>query len=145
MKISRGCSVSMWLWIAVTSMPFVAQRLDHRIDLVAGQHEVAGDGGLAAAGRLEVDRGRDAHRAGRRDLHPVLGDRVAARHAELIDAAIGLPFDADDLVELGGVEIDRGRGGRSAPAASAASCFRASAVRIAVAIFTGSPCPPTCM
>src|SRR3954469_19775450 len=32
-----------------------AERLDHRVDLVARQHEVAGDGGLAAAGRLEAD------------------------------------------------------------------------------------------
>ena len=48
-------------------------------------------------------------RAGGRELHSVLGDRIAARHRELVDAAIGLSLDADDLIELGGVEIDRGR------------------------------------
>src|SRR3954452_3714929 len=35
-----------------------AQLLDHRIDLLASEHEVAGDRRLAAAGRLEIDRGR---------------------------------------------------------------------------------------
>src|SRR5437660_1043704 len=37
-----------------------AQRLDHGIDLISRQHEVAGDGGLAAAGGLEVDGGGHA-------------------------------------------------------------------------------------
>src|SRR5262249_35663158 len=50
-------------------------------------------------------------------LYAVLADRVATRHAELIDPAIGLPLHADDLIELDGVEIDGGlrgwsRGGR---------------------------------
>jgi len=31
------------------------QRLDHGIHFVIGQNEISGDGGLAAAGRLEVD------------------------------------------------------------------------------------------
>src|SRR6516162_9554533 len=39
-----------------------AQRLDHRIDLVSGEHEIAGDGGLAAAGGLEIDACGHAHR-----------------------------------------------------------------------------------
>jgi hypothetical protein len=30
------------------------QSLDHRVHLVCGQHEIAGDGGLAAAGRLST-------------------------------------------------------------------------------------------
>jgi hypothetical protein len=33
-----------------------AQRADQRIDLVAGDQEIAGDGGLSATGRLEIDR-----------------------------------------------------------------------------------------
>src|SRR4051794_8370779 len=33
-----------------------AERLEHRVHLVGGQHEVARDRSLAAAGRLEVDR-----------------------------------------------------------------------------------------
>ena len=88
--------------------PVRALRLDHGIDLFFGEHEVAGDGGLAAAGGLEADCGGHAQRAGRHQLHSALGDRIAARHAELIDAAVGLPLHADDLIELGGVEIDRG-------------------------------------
>src|SRR6266545_4813283 len=32
------------------------QSLDHRVHLLADEDEVAGDGGLTAAGRLEVDR-----------------------------------------------------------------------------------------
>jgi hypothetical protein len=88
------------------------QRLDHRVHLFPCQHEVAGDGGLAAAGRLEADGRCHTGGSGGRELHSVLGDRIAARHRELIDAAIGLPLDADDLIELGGVEIDRRRRGR---------------------------------
>src|SRR5215468_1672476 len=45
------------------------QRMDHRIDLLARHDEVAGDGGLAAAGRLEVDAGRNAQRPDRREHH----------------------------------------------------------------------------
>ena len=40
-------------------------------------------------------------------MHAAFGDRVAPRHGELIDATIGLPLEADDLIELRGVEIDR--------------------------------------
>jgi hypothetical protein len=65
-------------------------------------------------------------KAGRRELHSVLGDGIAAGHRELVDAAIGLAFDADDLIELGGVEIDRRRGGRGGtrlPPASTTAMF----------------------
>ena len=55
MKNSRGCSVEH---VAVQRRHLdavLAQRLDHRVDLIRRQHEVAGDRRLAAAGRLEVD------------------------------------------------------------------------------------------
>src|SRR4029078_2444191 len=85
MKISRGCSVSMWLWIAVTSLPFALRAgitgltseprstarpegRDHRIALRGDQNVVAGEGRLAATGRLEVDRGRPAERCSGRQL-----------------------------------------------------------------------------
>ena len=43
----------------------VAQRPDHRIDLVRRQHKIAGNGGFAVAGRLKADSGRQAQgRAG---------------------------------------------------------------------------------
>src|SRR5262249_11032286 len=80
-----------------------APRLDHWIDLVSRQHEVAGDGGLAAAGGLEADRRGHARGPGGSKLRSALVHRVAPRHAELIHAAIGLTLDADDLIELGGV------------------------------------------
>src|SRR5439155_20626629 len=103
-------------WLLVEPMPVDRrplapvrpQRLDHGTDFVSGQHEVAGDGGLAAAGGLEVDRGRHAHGSGGSKLHSILADWVAARHTELIDAAVRLPFGAEDRIELAGVEIDRG-------------------------------------
>src|SRR5665811_1683513 len=45
-------------------------------------------------------------------LHSILRHRIAARHCKLIDAAICLSFDADDLIKLRRVEIDSGwRGG----------------------------------
>src|SRR6185295_9637827 len=56
--------------------------------------------------RLEIDGRGKPHRSGRRNLRSILSDRVTARDAELVDAAIGLALDADDLVKLGGVEID---------------------------------------
>ena len=64
------------------------------------------------AGRLEADGRGHAGGARRSELHSVLGDGIAAGHRELVDAAIGLAFDADDLIELGGVEVDRRRAGR---------------------------------
>jgi len=67
---------------------------------------------MTAAGRLETDRSRHAQRADWRQHHAAFGDRVAPRHGELIDAAIGLAFDANDLVELRSVEIDCRRSGR---------------------------------
>ena len=42
---------------------------------------------------------------------PSMFTGIAARHVELIDAAVGLPLGADDLVELRGIEIDGGRRG----------------------------------
>src|SRR5690348_7644677 len=76
-----------------------AQRLDYRIDLFAGQNEVAGYRRLAATGGLEIDGLRDPHRTDRRELHAAFIDGVAARHGELVDAAIVLALGADDLVE----------------------------------------------
>ena len=54
------------------------------------------------------------------ELHAAFADRIAARHAELVDAAVILALDADDLVELRRVEIDRGRCSRGG--VEAASC-----------------------
>ena len=81
----------------------------HWVDLGAGEHEVAGDRRLAAAGRLEVDGSGDAQGPGRSERDRVLGDRLAARHAERIDAADRIARDADDLVEGRGVEVARRR------------------------------------
>jgi hypothetical protein len=91
MKIRRGCSVSMWLWIAVTSMP-----LDRKA-LITGftSSAVSTKSPVMAAlraGRLEADAGRHAGRACRAELHSVLIDRIAARNPELINAAIVCPL-----------------------------------------------------
>src|SRR5262249_26910022 len=84
-----------------------AQRLDHRIDFFCDQHEIAGDGSLAAAGGLKADRRGHAHGPGGGHLHPVLAARIAAWYAKLITPAVRLPFGADDLIQLGRIEIDR--------------------------------------
>src|SRR5260370_34771581 len=80
------------------------QGADQRVDLVGRHHELAGDRRLALAGRLEIDGIRRSHRC--RNIHSALGDRVAARHAELIDPAGGFALDPQDLVELRGRKID---------------------------------------
>ena len=47
-------------------------------------------------------------------LDAAFGNRIAARHAKLIDAAVGRSLDTDNLIKLCGVEIDRRLGpGRS--------------------------------
>src|SRR5258708_39374214 len=85
------------------------QRLDHGIYFVASQNKITGDSGLAATGRLEVDGNSHAHRSHRSNLHSVFRNRIAPRHIELIDPAVGLSFDADKLVELRGIKVDGGR------------------------------------
>ena len=107
MKKRRGCSSSMWLCSAVTSMPLLTQRLHDRVHLLGGQHEIAGDRRLAAAGRLKIDRVRRAHAAG--IIHAAFPDRLGARNAELIDAAVVRALGAERLVDRGGIEIDRRR------------------------------------
>ena len=58
-----------------------SQRLDHRIYFVVGEDEIAGDGGLAAAGRLKVDADGSTQRRRRSHGHAVHvhRDRGAAR------------------------------------------------------------------
>src|SRR6266446_2959996 len=96
----------MWLWTAVTSMPFARNALITGLTS-SPQNKISRDSGLAATGRLETDGIRDTHRSDRTYLHSILRHRIAARHCKLIDAAVRLPFDANDLIELRGVEIDR--------------------------------------
>src|SRR6266436_5231612 len=81
-----------------------AQGADQRVDLVARYQEIAGYRGFAVTGRLKVDGVGAAERAVH--LHSAFHGGIAARHAELIDAADGVALDADDLVELRGIEID---------------------------------------
>src|SRR5215469_832719 len=89
-----------------------SQRLDDWIDLVASQHKVAGDRGLSAAGWLKAKPRRYTQRADWCDHHSGFGDWVTPWHRKLIDAAIGLALDTNDLVKLRGVEINRRRGSR---------------------------------
>src|SRR5258705_10594562 len=82
-----------------------SQCLDHRVHLVAGENEIPGDSCLAAADGLKADGYRHAHRPDRGHLHAIFGDRITARHGELIDTTVRLSVDADDLIKLCGVEI----------------------------------------
>ena len=77
-----------------------AQCLDDRIHFVARQDEIPGDRRLAITGWLEVDPGGHAHRTCRGDRHSVHGDGVAAGNADLIDASVGVPLCANDLVDF---------------------------------------------
>src|SRR5689334_11007148 len=88
------------------------QLLDHRIDLLAGQDEVAGDRSFSTSRRLEVDSGRDASWTRRRQLHTTFTDGIASWDAKCVDAAIVCALCADDLIELTCIEVDRGRLGR---------------------------------
>src|SRR5215204_2082050 len=90
------------------------QCLDNRVHLLAGEDKIAGNRRLTVGSGLEVDGGGHSHRASGTDLYPSLLNWVAARYAKLVDAAIGLPLDTEDLVELRRIEIERRRrrGGR---------------------------------
>src|SRR5262245_1588093 len=83
-----------------------SQRLDDWIDLVAGQHKVAGDRGLSAAGRLKAKRRRDTQRADWCNHHSGFGDWVTSWHRKLINAAISLALHTNDLVKLPSIEIN---------------------------------------
>jgi len=98
---------------------------------------------LAAAGGLEVDGVGAAHRSG--DLEPHLHDGIAARDAELVHAAVGGALDADDFIELAVSRSIAGGAGGLAAGGSNGVLLAASADRMTAAIFSGSPCPPTCM
>jgi len=82
----------------------VAQRAADALHLAPEQDEIAGDGRLAAARRLEVDGGRHPDRG--RQLHPHVHDLLAARDAVLIDRPVRLPLVPQGPVERGAVEID---------------------------------------
>ena len=81
------------------------QRLDDGIYFVAGQDEVTGDRCLVATGWLEVDARGHPHRTRRGDRHSVHRDVVAAGDADLIDASVGMTLRADNLVDLGRVQV----------------------------------------
>src|SRR5215471_10333231 len=94
--------------------PVGEQRVDDWIDLIAREREVAGDCGSLAACGLEVDALCKAHWAWGRDFHPAFADRIATRHGKGVHPAVVLPLDADDLIELLGVEFDGWRGSSGA-------------------------------
>jgi hypothetical protein len=85
--------------------PSRTQRADDRIHLGGGHHEVSADRRPPAAGGLEVDRRGRSHR--RRHFVAVLGDRLRAGDAELIDATVRFAGIAEDAVEIRGGEVER--------------------------------------
>src|SRR5580704_11307613 len=92
--------------------PAGAKCLDDWIDLARHHHKVAGDRSVAVPRRLKAYSGRNAERAGRRNSHAVHRHRIAAGDAELIDATVGLAFDADNLIELRSIKVNRRWGSR---------------------------------
>src|SRR6266545_2156899 len=90
----------------------VSQRFDHGVNLTGEQHEVAGNGCLASASRLEVNRLRNSHR--RRNLHFIVHDLVGAWNGELIDPAVyfaTLAYDLIDLLRINSEVLIRSSGG----------------------------------
>src|SRR5215213_5347465 len=80
----------------------LAQGANDRVDLASQQHEVARNRRLALARGLEIDGRARAH--GRWHLHAVLGNRLRARDAELVDAArLSAPV-AQGRVDLLGID-----------------------------------------
>ena len=77
--------------------------LDHRIDLACEQNEVTGDGCRVEARGLEIDGDRRSHGTGQ--SHALIGDRLRARNAELIDATVVLPEVTHDAVDAAHVDI----------------------------------------
>src|SRR5581483_12320301 len=121
------------------------QGFNHRVHLIGGQHEVARDGGLAAAGRLKINPRRNAHRPGGTKLHSVFRDRIPPRHAELVDAAARFSFYADDLIEFAVSRSVSSAGAAVPDDAVSGVSLSASAARRVVANFSASPCPATCI
>jgi hypothetical protein len=67
MKLILGCSVSMWLWIAVTSAPLERSVRTTVVDLRADEYEIADDGGRRASGhRPRYRPARPGHRRPKR-------------------------------------------------------------------------------
>src|SRR5215470_19374108 len=83
----------------------LAKCLNQRIDFLASDHEITGNGGLAAASRLEVNGIRRTHR--RWYCHACFGDRIAPRNTELQDAAVHRPFTTQNLLDLRAVNFER--------------------------------------
>src|SRR5262249_35061936 len=76
--------------------PVRPQGLDHRVDLLANEHEVARDRSLAAAARLEVDSGGDTAWPWRNKRYSMLGNGIAPRYRKLENPAIRLTFAANN-------------------------------------------------
>src|SRR5262252_10902602 len=89
------------------------QRADHIWNFGSDKDKVARDRRLAAAGWLEVDAGRTPHDRCAYG-HPLLADRIAAGYVDRINTAVVGALTAEDLINLGSIEIDRWRlaGGR---------------------------------
>ena len=60
-KKSRGSSSSMWLWSAVTSIPYALKGLQQRLHLFRRRNEIPADGGVAVASRFEIDGDGGSH------------------------------------------------------------------------------------
>src|SRR6266568_5659926 len=84
-----------------------AERAQDGIYFAGDQHEVTRGNCGGGTDRLEVYRGRHAHR--RRDLYTVQHHRPGSGDADLIDAAVGLAAHAEDLCNLHRIEAERWR------------------------------------
>jgi len=82
-KKSRGCSSSIWLWMATTSIPFSRKALI--IGFSSSVVTTASDCGLAIARRLEIDRSAGPH--GCWCGYSILSNRFFPRNEELVHAA----------------------------------------------------------
>src|SRR6516165_8255437 len=104
----------MWLWIAVTSIPWSRSALRTGFTSFAISTKSPVIAALPPPLGLEVDRIGRTHR--RRYIHSIILDRFGSGDAELVDAPVIGALGAERLIESDGIEIDwrwRGRSGWS--------------------------------
>src|ERR1700730_17022625 len=94
----------MWLWIAVTSIPWARSAFNTGVTSFAINKKSPVIAAFAPPGGLKIDRISGAH--WRRNVHSIVFNRLCAGNAELVDAAVISALGAEGLIDRRGVEID---------------------------------------
>ena len=94
--------------MAVTSMLLSRRALMRGLTSLASATKSPVIAALPLAGRLKIDGDRRTHGAGNR--HSILLDAVRPGHAELVDAVVVAPLEADRLVDFRRINAEIGCG-----------------------------------